>query len=88
MFGITNNFLRRAVEHSGRFIFERVPGIGKLTMAQARAVEQTLIEYHGLAGRGGTLLNRINSIARSNPAYAGALRDGARILRKAGYSGF
>lgn len=86
--GITNNFLRRAVEHSGKFLIERIPGLSRLTRFQARAVEQCLIEYHGLAKNGGTLLNRINSIAASNPRYAEALREGARILRKAGYSGF
>ena len=38
-----------------------------LSREDARAVEQALIEIHGLSKNGGTLMNRINSIARSNP---------------------
>lgn len=39
----------------------------------ARAVEQVLIEYYGIGSNGGSLINKINSIAQSNPAYAGPL---------------
>jgi RHS repeat-associated protein len=83
--GITNDVPRRASQH------ERSRGIEIETMAEglsyadARAVEQALIEVHGLGRDGGTLLNRINSIAESNPVYAGQLSRGYDILKKNGY---
>lgn len=46
-----------------------------------------LIEIHGLGKNGGTLMNRINSIARTNPKYAAALRRGLELLESAGYRG-
>ena len=58
-----------------------------LSREDARAVEQALIEIHGLSKNGGTLLNRINSIARSNPKYAAALRRGLELLESIGYTG-
>ena len=48
-------------------------------------MEQVLIETHGLGTQGGTLLNKINSIASTNPAYAQALQRGAQILKQVGY---
>jgi RHS repeat-associated protein len=89
--GITNNIGRRAAEHlrSPRALsVQPVPGLDNLSRADARAVEQVLIETHGLARNGGSLLNRINSIARSNPGYADAIARGAQLLRRAGYPGF
>jgi filamentous hemagglutinin len=53
----------------------------------AKAVEQTLIELHVLGRNGGALLNRINSIAQTNPEYAESLRRGTDILRALGYPG-
>ena len=50
--------------------------------ADARAVEQVLIEEYG--GPGGQLLNKINSISRSNPAYAPSIERGCAILAAAG----
>lgn len=85
--GITNEIARRAAEHL------RLNGIrinklmGNLTREDARAVEQVLIEIHGLSKNGGTLMNRINSIARSNPTYAAALRRGLELLESVGYTG-
>jgi hypothetical protein len=85
--GITNEIARRAAEHL------RLNGIrinklmGNLTREDARAVEQVLIEIHGLSKTGGTLMNRINSIAHSNPAYAAALRRGLELLESVGYTG-
>ncbi len=85
--GITNELARRSAEHL------RLNGIrinklmGNLTREDARAVEQVLIEIHGLAKNGGTLMNRINSIARSNPTYAAALRRGLELLESIGYTG-
>lgn len=83
--GITNNLARRAGEHAGRFAIEEIPGLSNLSRADAKAVEQVLIETHGLASNGGTLLNKINSIASTNPAYAQALQRGAQILQQVGY---
>lgn len=83
--GITNSFERRAAEHAGRFAIQRIPGLSNLSRMDAQAVEQALIEYHGLGKNGGTLLNRINSIASTNPAYAKAIQRGVEILEKVGY---
>jgi filamentous hemagglutinin len=47
-----------------------------------------LIETHELGKNGGTLFNKINSIARDNPAYAESLKRGAELLKQAGYPGF
>ncbi|MFV0322168.1 MAG: hypothetical protein ACK5LE_07300 [Alphaproteobacteria bacterium] len=57
------------------------------TRADARAVEQVLIEYHGLGKNGGTLLNKINSISPvKNPtAYEVALIRGKKILDNVDY---
>jgi RHS repeat-associated protein len=84
--GITNDFLRRRGQHlrRGRDIVP-IPGLSGLTRADARAVEQALIEHHGLARIGGTLQNRINSIASWRPGYADAVRRGREILERAGY---
>jgi len=58
-----------------------------LSKADARAVEQVLIELHGLGKNGGTLLNKINSIAKTNPCYAASLKRGRELLIKAKYPG-
>jgi hypothetical protein len=83
--GITNNIARRAVEHLAQRGFEIEKLIGDLSRSDARAVEQALIEIHGLGKDGGALLNRINSIAKSNPIYAKALRRGYEPPRSIGY---
>ncbi|HYO54194.1 hypothetical protein [Archangium sp.] len=85
--GITNEIARRSAEQF------RLKGIdidklmGNLSREDARAVEQALIELHGLGKNGGTLMNRINSIARSNPDYAALLRRGKELLESIGYTG-
>ena len=83
--GITGDLAARALQHSGRFAIEEIPGLTNLSRADARAVEQALIEMHGLAKNGGTLLNKINSIASTNPGYARAVAHGLEILQKVGY---
>ncbi|WP_291529133.1 DUF6443 domain-containing protein [Bacteroides sp. UBA939] len=83
--GITNNFLRRSAEHwasKGIVIRELIPGISK---ADARAIEQALIEIHGLGKNGGTLLNKINSISPKNPVYAAQLQRGLELLKSIKY---
>lgn len=83
--GITNDVARRAAEHLRQNGFQIEELLGNLSREQARAVEQALIEIHGLGKTGGTLTNRINSIARSNPEYAELLRQGRKLLETIGY---
>ncbi|WP_163997026.1 hypothetical protein [Pyxidicoccus caerfyrddinensis] len=85
--GLTNDLARRAAEHlRGKGIqIEKL--LGNLSREDARAVEQALIELHGLRKNGGTLLNEINSIAPSNPKYADLLRRGLQLLESIGYNG-
>ena len=91
--GITRRFAAREAAHlaSERFaelIVEIRPLLAGLTRAEARIVEQTLIEYYGgaVAGEAGGLLNIINSIALSNPLYDLVLAgDGIEILEAIGF---
>ncbi|WP_305306844.1 RHS repeat-associated core domain-containing protein [Brevundimonas sp.] len=88
--GITNSVARRIAEQSrGLGIRIRpIPGLTGLTASQARGAEQALIELYGLGRNGGQLINRINSIARSNPTYAESLANGVGVLARARYPGF
>ena len=83
--GITNSLARRAAEHLSSKGIQIEKLMGGLSRSDARSVEQALIEIHGLGKSGGTLLNKINSIASSNPAYAGQLQRGYQLLRSIGY---
>ncbi len=85
--GITNNVERRRLEHlrSKGIEIQPLSNISPLNQADANAVEQYLIEMHGLEKNGGTLMNRINSIAKTNPVKAQAIIRGAEILKDAGY---
>ncbi len=82
--GITDDVARRGAEHLAQkgISIQGIRGLENLSRADARAVEQTLINYYGLGKNGGTLLNRINSIsATRNPtAYEQALIRGKQIL--------
>lgn len=85
--GITNDVSRRQLEHArgkGIDIYE-IDKLTNLTRQDARAVEQTLIELHKLEKDGGTLINKINSIAETNPQYADSLMKGIEILKETGY---
>ena len=87
--GITNNVPRRRGEHrreTGREI-EPIRGLTNLPRETAQCVEQALIEVHGLEKNGGTLTNRINSIAEKNPIRAEAVKRGLEILREIEYDG-
>ncbi|WP_404994343.1 VENN motif pre-toxin domain-containing protein [Cupriavidus pauculus] len=88
--GITDNLTARAAAHISQKGIEvdAIPGLQGISRADARAVEQVLIESNGLGKNGGSLMNKINSIAESNPAYAGALIRGAALLKSVGYPGF
>ena len=83
--GITNDLARRAAEHlrSKGIRIEKI--LGDLARSDARAVEQALIEIHGLGKNGGSLLNKINSISNANPEYADLLRRGYELLSSIGY---
>ena len=83
--GITNNLARREAEHLASKGINIEPLMQGLTRADARAVEQALIEVHGLGKNGGTLLNKINSIVKSNPSYASQLARGYELLKSIGY---
>ncbi len=80
--GITNNLARRSAEHGADL--EKIAG--GLTRGQARGVEQALIEHHGLAKNGGTLTNKINSIAKTKGSfYEEAVAFGRQLLRSISY---
>ena len=87
--GITNDFSRRYGEHlrSKGINIEPIANLPQLSRSDARSVEQVLIKLHGLEKNGGTLSNRINSIAKTNPSYAESLNRGCDILRESGYEG-
>ena len=85
--GITSQFAIRQATHlrtKGIFIEKALEGLSK---ADARAVEQVLIEMYQLGGKSGQtgqLLNRINSISKTNPGYGQALQRGAELLIEIG----
>ncbi|WP_240326576.1 RHS repeat-associated core domain-containing protein, partial [Pseudomonas syringae] len=90
--GITDNIVNRGRAHLREkgITIDRIEGLQNLSRADARAVEQTLINFHGLGKDGGTLINKINSISSiKNPTkYEKGLIRGADLLKKAGYEGF
>jgi len=83
--GITNNIARRQAEHLAAKGIKIRPLMEKLSRSDARAVEQALIEINGLSKNGGTLINKINSISKTNPTYAASLKRGYELLKTAGY---
>ncbi|MHB9089727.1 MAG: GIY-YIG nuclease family protein, partial [Thermoleophilia bacterium] len=88
--GITNNMRKRAAaqERVRGIEIERIKGLENLSRAEARGVEQALIEHLGLPKNRGTLINKINSIAESNPIYEDAVKRGRELLGRIGYEGF
>ncbi len=88
--GITDNIDARSAAHLSQkgIEIDPIPGLQGISRGDARAVEQVLIEYNGLGKNGGSLLNKINSIATTNPVYANSLSRGAAILQSVGYPGF
>lgn len=83
--GITNNYFRRAHQHLRSTGMDIVSVMQGLSRKDARSVEQVLIELHGLKKLGGSLRNRINSIARGNPIYESAIDRGLDLLIAIGY---
>ena len=90
--GVTDDVRRRGVEHLREkgIIIQEIPGLSNLSRSDARAVEQTLIEYYGLGKDGGTLINKINSISavKSPTQYEQELIRGAELLKQHKYPGF
>jgi len=88
--GITDNIDTRSAAHLSQkgIEIDSIPGLQGISRDDARAVEQVLIEYNGLGKNGGSLLNKINSIASTNPIYANSLSRGVAILKSIGYPGF
>lgn len=78
--GITHNVARRQVEHGMKFASDALRQLGPLSIYDARSVEQALIEFYGLAKNGGSLTNKINSIARNSSDFAKRLRRGRVLL--------
>jgi hypothetical protein len=86
--GITNNFTARAGQQlrAKGIEIEPIEGLDGLARSDARAVEQVLIKVYGLGKDGGTLLNKINSIAKDNSIYDAAVQRGAQLLADTGLS--
>ncbi len=82
--GMTKSFPRRFAEHAREKGIEIVELVGDLTRDAARGVEQALIDIHKLGKDGGTLTNKINSIAKTNPKYKDLTDEGLRILKQLG----
>jgi uncharacterized protein RhaS with RHS repeats len=86
--GITKDFASRSAAHGrvGRYVQELQPGgrLSRLNRFDAHSVEQAMINRNGLGKYGGTLTNRINSVARSDPLYRFYAWRGERLLRGAG----
>lgn len=85
--GITNDLARRSAQHLAsprHMTAQAIPGLSNLTRADAKAVEQVLINAYG-GPKGRQLLNKINSIAVTNPLYAQAIGRGCALLIAASY---
>jgi filamentous hemagglutinin len=82
---MTNNIERRAAEQLADkgLTIRPIAGLENLSRWDARAVEQVLIQENG-GPAGGQLINKINSIARSNPGYAKAIKRGCALLAAVG----
>jgi RHS repeat-associated protein len=85
--GITNSVERRAAEQLAEkgIGINPINGLENLSRADARAVEQVLIEENGGPG-GGQLLAKINSIASNNPIYSQSIQRGCALLAAFGYA--
>lgn len=79
--GITNNLVRRAAEHGSPL--QKIVTMD--SRREARAVEQALIQHHGLEKNGGTLTNRINSISPQSTGFWDAVKFGFGVLESMHY---
>lgn len=78
--GITNDVARRQAEHMRTKGIKIESILDNVSRNDAKALEQTLIELAGLEKNGGTLMNKINSISKTNPDYAKQLERGQELL--------
>ncbi len=92
--GLTSNFeARAAAQLAGRngsgtsMVIKELEGLNGLSLGDARAVEQTLIDSYGLGKNGGSLLNKINSISPTADTqyYLNSLFRGQELLKAAGH---
>lgn len=88
--GITDDLAARAAAHASQkgISIQPIPGLQNISRSDARAVEQVLIETFGLGKNGGSLLNKINSIAETNPIYGSSVQRGEQLLQSIGHPGF
>ena len=68
-------------------VIQEIEGLNGLSLGDARAVEQTLIDTYRLGKNGGSLLNKINSISptANTPYYLDSLFRGQELLKAAGH---
>ena len=68
-------------------VIQEIEGLSGLSLGDARAVEQTLIDTYRLGKNGGSLLNKINSISptANTPYYLDSLFRGQELLKAAGH---
>lgn len=66
--GIAENFRNRQLQHLGAtgLQIQPIPSLANITRRQARAIEQVVIFKYKLGKNGGSLVNKINSIAPKN----------------------
>lgn len=76
--GITNNLMRRQLQHGDRFVLQQVTEEG-VTRGEARAIEQALIV------RNPGFENKINSISPNQPYYQQAVDWGESWLQGHGF---
>jgi len=90
--GMTSRFEERAAEQllERQIEIGKIPGLNNLSQADARAVEQTLIDAFKLGKDGGSLINKINSISKTRDSeyYINSILRGLELLKQTGYSGF
>jgi RHS repeat-associated protein len=79
--GITNNLWRRGIEHGADL--DHIVTMG--SRLDARAVEQALIQHHGLQKNGGALVNKTNSVSPRNPKFSDYVKYGFEVLRSMNY---
>jgi filamentous hemagglutinin len=89
---MTSRLEERAAEQllERQITIGKIPGLDGLNAADARAVEQTLIDSFKLGKNGGSLINKINSISKTTDPeyYINSILRGIDLLNKAGYPGF
>jgi hypothetical protein len=65
--GITKDVAKRQAQHGPRFNIQEIPGLGRISTNQARAIETAIIERSRSLGLGFENMRR--SIGTNNPLY-------------------